>query len=1053
MPPSRAPNVFTIAASADFASTFVEAFLKGEIIAGFSAQPDPLALSRTTLYVPTRRAAKVLAAEFLRASALPAQLLPRILPLGALDESETQLAFGAGEGDDPFSPGLPPAIDPVARRMILSRLVLQWGKALGHAIVRVGEDGTRETDSAEALHVADTPADAWHLAGDLGRLIDEMAIEDCSWDALPELVSGLAGTGFDDYWKITTDFLSIAMKLWPEILAERGVMDGVLRRRKLVEAQAAQIALAEGVSDGPIIALGSTGTNKATARLLGAIAHAPQGAIVLPGLDLELDEAAWAGIGGAQESDSLEAGHPQAALHRLLETLGITRRDVVPLGAAPHERRARDAFLSAALLPASATGQWPQWLEQGGRDQARLALHDVTLIEAPDVRQEALALAIAMREALEIPGQTAALVTPDRDLALRVRGELLRWNIEVDDSGGEPLGTTPAGTLARLVLKAASAPLSSPETLALTGHTLARFGQSRQALEQAAKALEAGVLRAVLPAGLAHEELLAEAQKNAQDRHAHRSQKGLDWPAIAELMASLAQTLEPLRAMQGECPLPDWLAAHLEALERVCAAPKGQSPGWGEDAMTLLGLFAQLQDAAGDAPPLDFGDYCALFDQIAAQTIVRGPNRAHPRLKILGLLEARLLRADVMLLGGLDETLWPPQPRTDAFLNRPMRAALGLTPPERRIGQTAHDFVAAMGAQKVVISRAVKRGGAPTVPARFLQRMAALAGPDIWGECVARGKTLLGLAHALDQPSPDARPVERPLPCPPLAIRPARLSVTQIETLRRDPYAIYARAILQLEAVEKIGKVLGSRETGTILHALIEQFTKDFPTGPLPADARNILMKRAREELKGQMQDVRFAAFLWPRLGAGLDYYLAFESGQRQIGARILPEQKGLLKITLADGSEFELTGIADRIEIGRDGQAAIFDYKTGTPPTVKQVLAGFSPQLTLEAAMLERGAFGEAGVVKATSATYLQLGGGGDGGKTLDVKPPKEMDFAQLVAGHYAELCSLLNSFRDLEATWPPRPFPQFIARYNDYDHLARVKEWSIGAEERGEA
>src|ERR1700730_9675923 len=381
-----------------------------------------------------------------------------------------------------------------------------------------------------------------------------------------------------------------------------------------------------------------------------------------------------------------------------------------------------------------------------------------------------------------------------------------------------------------------------------------------------------------------------------------------------------------------------------------------------------------MQDGP-DHMTFDVESYGVFFSAVAREIILRGATRTHPRLQVLGLLEARLIDADVMLLGGLDETVWPPQARTDAFLNRPMRAALGLTPPERKLGQTAHDFAQAMGKGKVILSRARKREGAPVVASRFLQRMAAL-GDEKWKACRERGDFYLRLARAIDRPSPVPELDKKPLPILRVELRPKRLSVTQIETLRRAPYALYAEKILRLKELDPFGGALGAAEFGSAIHATLERFVDGHPVGPLPPDAREKLRALLREELAAQLQDADFVALRWPRLEKTIDFYLGFEAGRRDKIKAIKTECEGKLDIPLDDGSIFTLTARADRIALNSDGTVMLVDYKTGTPPGMNEILVGFAPQLTLEAAMAVRGAFNLEWSIATIETLYLKLGG-----------------------------------------------------------------------------
>ncbi len=414
----------------------------------------------------------------------------------------------------------------------------------------------------------------------------------------------------------------------------------------------------------------------------------------------------------------------------------------------------------------------------------------------------------------------------------------------------------------------------------------------------------------------------------------------------------------------------------------------------------------------------------------------------HPRLAILGLLEARLLAFDRVLIAGLDEKVWPPSVDTDAFLNRPMRADLGLSPPERRIGQTAHDFAAALGAREAILSRARKRGGEPTVASRFLLRLAAAAGAPASAAAERRGETYLGWARALDRPE-RVVPVEPPAPKPPIEKRPRSLSVTRIETLRRDPYAIYAERILNLSVLPPVARELGPREAGDAWHGTLEDFAKAFPAGALPAEARAALIGFARSRFAALLKDPAFSGLDWPNIEKAIDFVIRFEHESRGAIERIFVESQGALEFALRDGAVFTLRARADRIDRLADGEARLIDYKSGTPPSKREVTIGLAPQLTLEAAILAEGGFADLGPMLPQQALYLKLGGP-DGGKARDAAERDE-PLAKLAARHLADLKVLLNQFADPDTPYLSRPMPKFASRFADYDHLARVKEWSL--------
>ncbi len=1031
---ARRRNLFTIAPGAPYLETFVRALLAGEIVPALSRETAPLTMARATIYVPTQRAARALAAEFAQALDARATLLPRILPLGALEERENAALFGADFDIDADAPPAAP-IEELERRLLLSQLILQWAKALGRAIISIDPAGAPNLHESEPLLVASTPSAAYALAADLGALIDELHIEDVSVDAFETL----SDDAYSEFWAITTRFLQIALREWPKILLERGRIDASAYQKRFVEAQIA--ALSRAPPPAPVIALGSTGAQPSTARLLAAIAALDNGAVVLPGLDQSMSADAWASVGQADGAGEPAFTHPQTMLKRLLAVIGAARDEPRELARLAPALAARRAFVSQAMAPAQATSGWRDFIASES-DGFASALEDVIALEAPDERLEALTLALFMREALETPGRTAALVTPDRLIARRVGAELRRFDIEIDDSGGMPLARASIGALARLVAAIGSDGAGAVNVAALLAHPLAAFGLSRARVAALAPLVEIGVLRVFAEPDGSWASRVAPARELARAKHAHPAARRItddEWREIEDVFARIDAAFAPIAALAPTASLADRARAHRAALDAVIAGIEELDE---EGASALFELLDRLARAA--APPgFDSQNYAALFDRLLAETMLRGPRRAHPRLKILGPLEARLIDADLILLAGLDEGVWPPQTDTGAFLNRSMRAQLGLMAPERRIGQSAHDFVMALGAKRVVLSRAIKRDGAPTLPSRFIARLMALAG-DAFADCKRRGDAMLAIAAALDRPK-EVKSIERPQPRPALALRPQRLSVTRIERLRRDPYAIFAEYILKLTPLSPIGREAGAREIGIAIHDALADFVRRNPRGALAHDARDALLDLAREKLKGFMADPSFVSFQWPRIEAGLDHALSFEQERRARGCETHVETAGDMTLTLTDASLFRVTAIADRIEIDREGQAYVFDYKTGAPPTNKQVKVGWSPQLTLEAAMIEAGAFPEIGARHVDGAAYIGLG---KGGATQWLKWT-DANFADIVATHRAQLRELLSQFRDESMPYASRPHPAFLSEVGDYDHLARVKEWMRGGGE----
>jgi ATP-dependent helicase/nuclease subunit B len=1033
----RTPHVFSIAAGLRFLPTFVDALMRGMLVPGFPDH-DPLSLASATIFLPTRRAARALSALLAERAAGSTRLLPRIIPLGDIDD--TEIGLGDAEFTTALDKGaLPPSIGNTARRLILSRLVLAFARSVDRGMLRLSPD--------EALLVPSSPADAFALAGDLGRLMDALTAEDVDWARL----GGLVEERYDRYYSVTLDFLKIAAEAWPGVLEERGLLDPVVRRDLVLRAEAKR--LLEDQPPTPMIAAGSTGSLPATARLLAAISRLPNGAVVLPDLDHELDDKAWQAIGIGAEDDVATHGHPQAVLHRLLAEIGIDRPAVMPLGELPQRAAARGRFLSQALRPAATTEQWAPDPQRDSRHWAD-ALHGVAVVEAGDEREEALVASLVIREALETPDATAALITPDRGLAERVGAELKRWDIDVDDSAGAPLTRTPPGRLALLAAEAAAADYAPRQLLALLAHPLVTLGASRASVTRASAALEIGLLRGPAPPrgldGLLT--ILPQRRAEARARHAARPLRRLtdaDWASVADLVRRIERAFAPfLSRRSSSCDLAELALRHREVLVALAQPVKDEADRLfvGEAGEAIGLLFDDVAMYDGGAIEGRFEDYPAFFARLAGEYRVRPRRPRHRRVKIWGPLEARLLDVDTVVVGGLDEGVWPPVAKTDAFLNRPMRAAMGLPPPERRIGQTAHDFVAALGTRRAVITRATKRDGAPTVPSRFLQRMQAVAGGDLWKTALAGGARYRALAAMIDRPV-TMLPLPRPAPRPPRDLIPRSLSVTEIETLVRDPYSIFAKHVLKLDALDGVAELPGASDRGTIVHEALGRFAAAHPH-ELPDNPLQVLIAFGEQAFAALAAYPDVAAQWWPRFERLAEAFIRWEHARRPSLAAVHTEIAGAMPLAVGESEPFMLRARADRIERGHGGTFAILDFKTGTPPSAKTVFAGFSPQLTLEAAILKHGGFKDIPATQQCPALeYLHATGGVIPLNPYPIEPPvgEARTVAAIVGEHCGKLEKLMRRYILGEAGFMARPFVQFARRFNEYDHLARTKEWAL--------
>ncbi|CAM5773659.1 double-strand break repair protein AddB [Labrys miyagiensis] len=1035
------PNLLTIAPGSPFLETLVDALLDGRLVPGFAPRHDPLALSGATIYLPTRRAIRALRGIFLDRLGTDAALLPRLMALGEIDDDEAAFA-------DDVSSGLPEPVGALSRQIVLTRLILQWSTALKQALLPIpGEE------PGEPLLIPSSPGDAAGLAAELGRFLDGLQIDRVPPQAIAHLGESHAGL-YDRYWDITQRFLAIATEAWPGYLREIGRGDAVLLRNARLEAQAARLAADSG--SGPVVVAGSTGSIPATRNLIRAVAAHPQGAVVLPGLDLDLDPAGWAAINKGEGAPS----HPQAGLCALLAAIGVERSGVRLVAEPPVSLSLRAALVSEALRPAETTDLWVG-RRPADTAQVEQAFDGVALVEAAHEGEEALAAALALREALLEEGRTAVLVTPNRQLARRVVAELGRWNIEADDSAGQPLGESPPGLFSRLVLDAALRDFDPIPLLSLLKHPFAHLGLPRAAVRQATAALEIGALRgprpAAGPSGLA--QALALGRENLADPHCPSARRALgeaDWAGAEVLVEALAARLEPFAALlrQKEAlPAADFFAAHRQAVDALAMTADGEEPPlYREEAgEALQSYFADLDTVDREELSLPPFEYPGLFAALMAGRSVRGGEPKHPRIAIYGLLEARLLPVGRLVLAGLDEGVWPPEVKSDPWLNRPMRAAIGLSSPDKRIGLAAHDFEQALGYRDVVVTRALKRGGSPTVPSRWLQRLGAFLGSAL-DAMRQRGGRYCDLARLIDHA--DALPPEpkAPRPAPLLALRPTRLSVTQIEHLVRDPYTIYARHILRLEPLDEIATPPGAADRGTLIHAALERFAALCARG-VPADALEQFEAIGEELFAGLSGFPEVLAFWRPRFAAIAAFLVQWERGRRPRLAEVRSEVPGRLTWQTSADRAFTLSARADRIETTLDGTVSVLDFKTGQAPTARQVQSGLNPQLALEMAILMEAGFSgipAPDVLGNPSIVHLAAGGKGPSEKPLEFKDVTALEVA---LESLARLKVLIDRFEDEKTPYASLLHPMFKGRrYGDYDHLARVREWSVSGAEGDE-
>lgn len=954
---------------------FLPSLAKGLIA---RAGEDPLTLVAMTVLLPTRRACRALRDVFLALGEGRAALLPRLVPLGDVaDQAGEDMLFGA-EAALTGALDLPPAMPALRRLLLLAEKI----------------------DKQEACGLAQ----AVFLAKSLGRMLDEVATGEVDLGALRTI--GPRDQDHAAHWQRTLHFLAILQDAWPKILAETGTIEASARRVSVLRNLAA--AWAATPPGGMIVLAGSTGSVKATHDLIRVVADLPNGLVVLPELDqdpIRFDAAR-----------AIEA-HPQHMLTLLLGDLGCAPDAVPPWPdlADPILPPARATFLHAAFASV------PDFALT--RNRAVEALAGVTRIDCRGPAEEAQVIALLMREVLETSDRMAALVTPDRDLARRVACELGRFGIAIDDAAGIPLTRTPPFAYLRLLADVVESGFAPVPLLSFLKHPLTALGLAPGACRDLARQLERAVLRGPrAKPGL-------DELRNLLDLAGRRT-------ALGWFVDRLDTALGDFRAASGGS-LAHVIDALVLAGERAAASDteSGADRLWaGEAGEAVAEFIADLRATGLGRLRADPQGLARLIDVLAGERELRPRFGRHSRLSILGPRDARLQSFDRLILAGLNEGVWPSDPAADPWLSRPLRRELGLPSTERRIGQSAHDFVEALcAAREVYLTRSERVEGTPTVPSRWLQRL-DLATPA--GFAWTDPRPLAAWASMLD--APDAvRPMPRPTPAPPVSARPREVWVTDVELWLANPYGFYAKRILALRKLEPIDAAPSPADRGRILHGALDEFVREYPA-VLPPDAwRKIvdLVEAKLQELEGS-ESMR--AFWLPRLRRIARWIVEEEAKRRPLLARIATEIEGRREIAFASGS-VTLRGKADRVELGRDGSLAIIDYKTGSLPTNKALDLGHAPQLALLGVIAAAGGFPELPAVVPRDLALWPLTGSREG-----VKPRRPSDAPAAIDQALAGFVALVEAFARADQPYLPIPRPGRAPNYDDYAHLARIQEWS---------
>lgn len=909
-------------------------------------------------------------------------LQPTILPqiLPVVDTDEDEIFL---RGSETLLSEVNAEIDRTERVLIFTRLIMQKPDELG----------------LEKLSLAQ----AYALAQNLADLMDLAYAENLDFSRLQEIVP----EEYAAHWQENLKLLAIITEYWPQILRERHAVDAMQRRNQLLEAECR--FWQKNPPEQKIVVAGTTAAFPQLKELVKTVLELPDGEVYLYGLDYSLDDNSWLEI---------EENHPQFELKELLDYLQISRDSVA------HSEdvfTGRERLVSEVMRPASSSAEWRQ-LAQHPLDKK--AFSGLKLINCDDVRQEAKAIALIIRKTLETPEKTAALITADRSLARRVVAELKKWNITADDSAGQPLNLTPVGIYLRLILNVISEKFSQVSLLALLKHPFTACGMSRSVFNQKVRRLELNWRRS----------------KRENDKEDAES---------ADFCRMVLQKLEPLRKLYflPDADIAELFRTHVETAERLADTDtkSGEKIIWkneaGSAAAGLVSSFLEKCSVLEQVKPSDYGSF---FEALLSGQNVRLRYGMHPRVKILGTIEARLSQFDTTIIGEVNEGVFPKQPEADLWMSRPMRHDFGFPLPERNIGVQAADFAHLLNAPEVYLVRALKVEKKPMNKSRWWLRLETVLAANFGGKS-ENYAFLYDTGYAFWaknlERAGQVKPLTAPSPCPDVTKRPRELSATNIEYLLRNPYVIFAKYILRLYPLQEPDREFSALDYGNIVHGALQKFNQLY-SEEYPADAEQRLLEIGRAEFEKANISAEVRAFWLPRFEKTVKWLTSLEKSYRENVKKVLPEITGEMTFS-APAGDFKITAKADRLDVNRDGTCTVIDYKTGMARSKKEVMFCKAPQLPAEGLIAANGGFGGK-KMPVSSLRYWQL----DGTETTVCDEECE----QALENTERTLRSFISAYDMKEQPYYVNPNPSKGAGLGDYDHLSRFLEWSVQSSDNEE-
>ena len=958
-------KIYNIPASCSFVDTLAELLTK-------QYEGNLLELLDVLILMPNRRACMALKEAFVRVRGLQPTMLPKILPIGDVEEEELQIVgFNLAENLKDISP----AIDSFERNLLFTKLILK----------KSAHFGVEKLSSNQA----------YYLAQELSKMIDMVNYEGLSFENLQNLVP----EEYASHWLETLNFLEIITRQWPEVLKERGVVDASYRYNQLLEIQ--REVWEKNKTNQRIIIAGATANFPAVQKLVQTVLALPNGEFYINGLDKALDEVSW---------DNLDETHPEKEIKTLLDFLGVERsaiEDVVP-----SNNPEREILISEIMRPARTTDKWR---EIKNKNLSHLAWRGIKEIECQDSRIEASSIALIMREVLETPEKTAALVTTDRNLARRVANELEKWEIKVDDSAGRPLHLTPIGIFLRQLIKVCEMGSKKVDLLGLLKNPYLCLGQEASKVRKLARNYEQKVLRA------------REPEKDEE---------------IEAFLSFFAEKISPLKTLlaQKEVPLKELVKVHIEtAVELAKTSQKeGDQVLWRGDeggvAAKFVASLFEKSDVLGNVPPVEYLD---LFDALMSGVTVRASFGTHPRLKILGPIEARFNNFDVIIIGGANEGIWPKLSASDPWMSRPMKKDFGFPLPEKQIGILAKDFASLLAGEEVYLTRADRVDGTPMIKSRWMMRLeTVISALGLKVDDVLEENIYSAWVKKFDELE-QTNKISAPEPRPPLKYRPRKLSMSAIESLMKDPYIVFARHILKLYPLEELDVDLSAADYGNIIHDILDEFNKTYPE-KYPTNAETELLRIGEAFFAKNEIALDTKAFWWPKFEKTVAWLVEVEKKYRQDIVRVYSEIKGQMELETPAG-KFIITAKADRVDVTKLGKINIVDYKTGQAKSKRELWAGYAPQLPIEALIAECGGFENVEAKKVEKLIYWRL---------ANEELVFDEDIDGLLEKNKENIHKLISIFDFEDTPYMAKPHHKFSTQNTDYEHLARTKEWSVGGE-----